>query len=452
MKPFRLLALVLAAIVWPPQAARAATPTKAPSPVLQGLDALYPELDALYQDLHQHPELSQQEENTAAKLAERLRKLGYEVTENVGGHGVVALLRNGKGPTVLVRTDLDALPVEEKTGLPYASRVTAKDSSGQTVPVMHACGHDVHMTSWLGTAALLARSKDRWRGTVMFVGQPAEEQGSGARKMLQDGLYNRFPRPQFAIAIHNSATAPSGSIEYVSGYALANVDSVDVTLYGKGGHGAYPHTTVDPIVLAARTILSLQTIVSREKSPLEPGVITVGSIHGGTKHNIIPNEVKMQLTVRSYSKETRDKLLDGIRRIARGEAIAAGLPEELMPEVKPFGTYAEATFNNEALTGRLADAFTRRFGADRVERIKPLMVSEDFGQYRLADPDHIQSVMFHVGGVPQAKWDAAGGDPAKLPSLHSAVWAPDAERVIQTGAEAMVTAALDVLGKKDRPD
>ncbi|HEX8435423.1 amidohydrolase, partial [Archangium sp.] len=279
MKTIPLLALILAASAWMPGVAHAA---KAPSPVLEGLDGLYPELDALYRDLHQNPELSLQEEKTAAKLAERLRKLGFEVTQKVGGHGVVAVLRNGKGPTVMLRTDLDALPVEEKTGLPYASRVTAKDDSGQTVPVMHACGHDMHMTAWLGTATLLSRSKDRWRGTLVMVGQPAEEKGNGARRMLSDGLYSRFPKPDFAIALHNSASAAAGTIEYVSGYALANVDSLDITLHGKGGHGAYPHTTVDPIVLAARTILSLQTIVSREKSPLEPAVLTVGSIHGGT--------------------------------------------------------------------------------------------------------------------------------------------------------------------------
>ncbi|HYO68329.1 MAG TPA: amidohydrolase, partial [Archangium sp.] len=249
MKSLPFLALVLAAIVWPTAPALAA---KAPSPALEGLDALYPELDALYRELHQNPELSHQEEKTAAKLAERLRALGFEVTPKVGGHGVVAVLRNGKGPTVLLRTDMDALPVEEKTGLPYASKATARDETGQGVSVMHACGHDVHMTAWLGTATLLARAKERWRGTLVMVGQPAEERGSGARGMLADGLYKRFSKPDFAVALHNSATAVAGSVEYVAGDARANVDSVDITLYGKGGHGAYPHTTVDPIVLAAR--------------------------------------------------------------------------------------------------------------------------------------------------------------------------------------------------------
>jgi amidohydrolase len=441
VKPFSLLTLVLAAIAWSPEAARAATPTKAPSPVLQGLDALYPELDALYQDLHQNPELSQQEEKTAAKLAERLRKLGYEVTENVGGHGVVALLRNGKGPTVLVRTDLDALPVEEKTGLPYASHVTAKDPSGQTVPVMHACGHDVHMTAWLGTATLLARSKDRWRGTVMMVGQPAEEQGSGARKMLQDGLYNRFPRPHFAIAIHNSATAPSGTVEYVSGYALANVDSVDVTLYGKGGHGAYPHTTVDPIVLAARTILSLQTIVSREKSPLEPGVVTVGSIHGGTKHNIIPDEVKLQLTVRSYKPEVRKQLLSAIERVVNAEAVAANAPRK--PDVA-VSEGTPATYNDPELTKRLVGAVTRVLGAENVREAQPVMGGEDFSEYGLAG---VPAVMLWLGTVEPKRFAEAKAAGETLPSLHSALFSPDRERTLRTGVTTLTTSALELLGK-----
>lgn len=441
MKPFRLLALVLAAIAWPPEAARAATPTKAPSPVLQGLDGLYPELDALYQDLHQNPELSRQEEKTAAKLAERLRKLGYEVTEHVGGHGVVALLRNGKGPTVLVRTDLDALPVEEKTGLPYASHATAKDPSGQTVPVMHACGHDVHMTAWLGTATLLARSKDRWRGTVMMVGQPAEEQGSGARGMLQDGLYSRFPRPQFAIAIHNSATAASGTVEYVSGYALANVDSVDVTLYGKGGHGAYPHTTVDPIVLAARTILSLQTIVSREKSPLEPGVVTVGSIHGGTKHNIIPDEVKLQLTVRSYKPEVRKQLLSAIERVANAEALAANAPRK--PDVA-VSEGTPATYNDPELTKRLVGAVTRVLGPENVREAQPVMGGEDFSEYGLAG---VPAVMLWLGTVEPKRLAEAKAAGEMLPSLHSALFYPDRERTLRTGVTTLTTAALELLGK-----
>ncbi|WNG48959.1 amidohydrolase [Archangium minus] len=441
MKSLPLLALVLAANTWAPGSARAATPAKAPSPVLQGLDGLYPELDALYRDLHQNPELSHQEEKTAAKLAERLRKLGFEVTEKVGGHGVVALLRNGKGPTVLLRTDMDALPVEEKTGLPYASQVKAKDETGQSVSVMHACGHDVHMTTWLGTATLLARSKDRWRGTLMMVGQPAEERGSGARQMLEDGLYKRFPKPDFAVAVHNSATAAAGTVEYVSGYALANVDSVDITLYGKGGHGAYPHTTVDPIVLAARTILSLQTIVSREKSPLEPAVVTVGSIHGGTKHNIIPDEVKLQLTVRSYKPEVRKQLLSAIERVVNAEATAASAPRK--PEVAVTeGT--PATYNDPELTKRLIGAVTRVLGAENIREAQPVMGGEDFSEYGLAG---VPAVLLWLGTVEPKRHAEAKAAGVTLPSLHSPLFAPDRERTLRTGVTTLTTSALELLGK-----
>ncbi|HEX5746378.1 MAG TPA: amidohydrolase [Archangium sp.] len=438
MKSLPLLALVLAAIVWPAAPARAA---KAPLPALEGLDALYPELDALYRDLHQNPELSHQEEKTSAKLAERLRALGFEVTPKIGGHGVVAVLRNGKGPTVLLRTDMDALPVEEKTGLPYASKATAKDETGQGVSVMHACGHDVHMTAWVGTATLLARAKDRWRGTLVMVGQPAEERGSGARGMLEDGLYKRFPKPDFAVALHNSATAVAGSVEYVAGYALANVDSVDITLYGKGGHGAYPHTTVDPIVLAARTILSLQTLVSREKSPLEPAVVTVGSIHGGTKHNIIPDEVKLQLTVRSYKPEVRKQLLSGIERVVNAEATAANAPR------KPEVTVSEgtpATYNDPELTKRLAGAVTRVLGKENLREATPVMGGEDFSEYGLAG---VPAVMLWLGTVEPKRHAEAKAAGETLPSLHSPLFHPDRERTLRTGVTTLTTAALELLGK-----
>ncbi|WP_375766219.1 amidohydrolase [Archangium gephyra] len=438
MKSLSLLALVLAALVWPTGSAWAA---KAPSPALEGLDGLYPELDALYRDLHQNPELSHQEEKTAGKLAERLRTLGFEVTQKVGGHGVVAVLRNGKGPTVLLRTDMDALPVEEKTGLPYASKVMAKDDTGQGVPVMHACGHDVHMTVWVGTATLLARTKDRWRGTLVMVGQPAEERGNGARGMLQDGLYKRFPKPDFAVALHNSASAVSGSIEYVSGYALANVDSVDITLHGKGGHGAYPHTTVDPIVLAARTILSLQTLVSREKSPLEPAVVTVGSIHGGTKHNIIPDEVKLQLTVRSYKPEVRKQLLAGIERVVNAEATAAGAPRK--PEVS-VSEGTPATYNDPELTKRLIGAVTRVLGKDNIREATPVMGGEDFSEYGLAG---VPAVMLWLGTVEPKRHAEAKAAGETLPSLHSPLFAPDRERTLRTGVTALTTSALELLGK-----
>ena len=278
----------------------------------------YPTLFELYKNLHSHPELSFQEEKTSARVAEELRHAGYEVATGVGKYGVVAVLRNGPGPTVLVRTDMDALPVKEQTGLAYASSVTAKAPEGEDVPVMHACGHDINMTCVLGAARALAQLKDRWQGTLIVIGQPAEERGGGARAMLADGLFQRFPRPDFCVALHDDSELAAGSIGYTPGYALANVDSVDITIHGVGGHGAYPHKTKDPVVLAAQIVLALQTIVSRAVQPGEAAVVTVGSIHGGTKHNIIPDEVKLQLTVRSYTDEVRVQTLDAIKRIAGG--------------------------------------------------------------------------------------------------------------------------------------
>ncbi|MGE6762949.1 amidohydrolase [Corallococcus interemptor] len=437
MRTLPLLPLLFACVAVPAGPVLAAAP---PAPVLAGLDALYPDLDALYRDLHQTPELSLQEEKTAAKLAERLRKLGFEVTPKVGGHGVVALLRNGKGPTVMLRTDLDGLPVEEKTGLPYASKAKAKDAAGAEVAVMHACGHDVHMTSWIGTAALLARTKDRWRGTLMLVGQPAEEIGAGARQMLADGLFKRFPKPDFAVALHTAATAPAGTVRFTSGYALASVDSVDVTLHGKGGHGAYPHTTVDPVVMAARTILALQTLVSREKSPLEPAVITVGSIHGGTKHNIIPDEVRLQLTVRTYKPEVRKALLAGIERVAKAEAMASGAPRP--PDVKVTeGT--PATFNDPALTKRLVDAAAKVLGEKNLSETPSVMGGEDFSEYGRAG---VPSVMLWLGITEPQRFAAAGGSEDALPSPHSPLYAPDRERALRTGVTLLTTSALELLG------
>lgn len=421
--------------------ALAAEPVRSPPQPLQGLEALYPQLDTLYRGLHQSPELSSHEVQTAAKMAEHLRALGFEVTEKVGGTGVVGLLRNGKGPTVMIRTELDALPVEEKTGLPYASKVTTKDAAGQTVPVMHACGHDVHMTAWVGTATLLARSKDRWRGTVMMVAQPAEESGSGAQQMLADGLFKRFPKPDFAVAVHNHAGAASGTVEYVPGYALASVDSVDVTLYGKGGHGAYPHTTVDPVLLAARTVLAFQTIISRERNPLEPAVLTVGSIHGGTKHNIIPDEVKLQLTVRSYKPEVRQQILDAIERIAKGESIAAGSPR---PPSIAITEGTPATYNDPGLMKRVVPAVSRALGAENVREGTPTMGGEDFSEYGRAG---VPAVILWIGTVEPAHFQAAQKAGETLPSLHSAVFAPDRERTIRTGVTTLMSAALELLGK-----
>lgn len=421
----------------------AATALGAPKPsALPGLDALYPELEALYIDLHRHPELSLQEEKTAAKLAQRLRQLGFEVTTGVGGHGIVGLLRNGSGPTVMLRTDLDGLPMEEKTGLPFASKATAKDASGATVPVMHGCGHDLHMAAWIGAATLLSKDRASWRGTLMMVGQPAEERGLGAKAMLDDGLFTRFPKPTYAIALHDSAELPSGKIELVPGFMLANVDSVDVTIYGKGGHGAYPHKTVDPVLIAARTVVALQALVARENDPREPAVVTVGSIHGGTKHNIIPDEVHLQLTVRSYKEEVRRKLLSGIERIAKAEAQAALAPKE--PKVV-VSESTPATYNDPELTRRLAAVFASALGAENVAEGRPLMGAEDFSHYGRAG---VSAVMFWLGAVPPDQYAAAMAKGVALPSLHSPHWAPERERSLKTGVTALVTAAKALLGKR----
>lgn len=420
-----------------------ALPAASGSPALAPVDALYPELAAFYRDLHRNPELSRHEEKTSAKVAERLRALGYEVTDHVGGFGVVAVLKNGKGPTLLLRADMDALPVLEKTGLPYASQATAKDDAGNVVPVMHACGHDVHMTSLVGAAALLARAKNLWRGTLVLVGQPSEEGGPGSIGMLQDGFLSRFPKPDFTIALHDDHRLPAGEIGYAPGFAWANSDSVDITIYGRGGHGSAPQNTVDPIVIAARTILALQTIVARENSPFDPAVVTVGTIQGGTRRNIIPDDVKLQLTVRTYKPEVRARVLAAIERIARAEAAAAGAPRE------PLVTFEEgfpATYNDPELTRRVVAAMRRAFGPARVVELPPLMASEDFGEFGRAAG--APSLEFFLGATPPAKFEAAHGDTTKLPGLHSSEFAPDPEPTLKTGAAALTVAALELLSAK----
>jgi hippurate hydrolase len=372
-----------------------------------------------------------------------LRKLGYDVTDHVGGFGVVAVMKNGKGPTVLVRSDMDALPVEEKTGLPYASKATVKDDAGNVVPVMHACGHDVHMTSLVGAAALLAKAKGRWRGTLVLVGQPGEEGSDGAKAMLHDGFLTRFPKPDFALALHDTPQLPAGTVGWTAGFALANSDTVDITIYGRGGHGSMPQNTVDPIVTAARMVLAFQTIVARENDPQDPAVVTVGSIHGGTRSNIIPDEVRLQLTVRSYKPEVRRKLLAAIERIAKAEALAAGSPKE--PLVK-IGRGYDATYNDPALAKRVAAALASAVGASRVVECRPVMGSEDFGNF--GKDAKCPSLIFWLGASEPGKFAAAGGDMTRLPSLHSSEWAPDREPTLKTGASALTIAALELLGKR----
>ena len=407
----------------------------------------YASLFDLYKHLHTHPELSFQEEKTAARVAEELRTAGFEVATGIGKHGVVGVLRNGSGPSVLVRTDMDALPIKEQTGLPYASSATGKDEKGMEVPVMHACGHDMNMTCVMGTARMLSQLKDQWHGTLVVIGQPAEERGGGARAMLADGLFKRFPRPDFCLALHDDAELAAGTIGYTPGYALANVDSVDITIHGVGGHGAYPHKTKDPVVLAAQIILGLQTIVSREVEPGEPAVVTVGSIHGGTKHNIIPDEVRLQLTVRSYTDEVRHQTIEAIKRIVRGQALTAGVPEDSLPEVKVLDDFTAATYNNPELTEKLVGVFKSRLGDSNVIRKKPTMGGEDFGEYgRTADK--IPICMFFVGGVKPEDLKESERTGKPLPSLHSALWAPLPEPTITTGVEAMTSAVLELMQKK----
>jgi amidohydrolase len=420
----------------------------AADPIRDGVKADMPSLMTLYRDFHATPELSMQEVKTAAKLATEMKRLGFTVTTGVGKTGIVAVLRNGPGKTLMIRADMDGLPVEEKTGLAFASKVRATGIEGIESPVMHACGHDTHMTGWIGTARRLVAMKANWSGTLVMIAQPGEERGLGARLMLEDGLYSRFPKPDVAIAFHDAAQAPAGIIGYTEGYALANVDSVNITVKGVGGHGAYPHTVKDPIVIASRIVTTLQTLVSREVDPQDAAVVTVGSFHAGAKHNIIPDKAELLLTVRSFKPETRKLLLDGIKRIAQAEAQAAGLPETLMPEVViKEGEYTPATFNTSPLTGQMATLFENRFGKSRVVKFPPTMGGEDFSRYWLADKS-IQSLIFWVGGVSTADWSKAGGDVSKLPSLHSPYWAPDAETVIETAAEALSAAALDFLAKK----
>jgi hippurate hydrolase len=408
-------------------------------------DAQAPALFAIYKDMHTHPEISQHEERTSALLAEELRKAGYTVTEHVGRYpdgraafGVVAILSNGAGPTVLVRTDMDALPVEEKTGLPYAS---------QTVGAMHACGHDLHMACFLGAARALARIKDRWHGTLMLIGQPSEERVNGARAMLADRLYERFGRPDYCIAQHDTPEIAAGQVGMVAGPMLSGASTVDVTIRGVGGHGARPEATKDPIVMAAQFVLALQTIVSRQTAPQDPAVVTVGSIHGGTRPNIIPDEVKLEISTRAFSEEVRRKTLAAIERTARGVALAAGVPEDRAPVVTV--NQAESvpvTYNDPALAARLKESLRNALGGANVLEGKAAMVSEDFGLFGL-EGRQIPCVMLWLGAADPDKLKESLGTGHALPSLHSSLFAPLPEPAIRTGVIAMTSAVLGLMAR-----
>ena len=417
--------------------ARWTTPTPAE------IDAIFPDIDALYIDLHRTPELGFQEIQTAAKLAARLKALGFDVSTGIGKTGLVAVLRNGTGPTVMLRTELDALPVEEKTGLPFASTVVVKNAAGQSTPVMHACGHDLHMAAWAGTARLMAEHRDRWNGTLVMVGQPAEEGLGGARAMLTDGLFTRFPKPDYALSMHDDDTMPAGTIGYHPGLFRAMSDSVTITVYGRGGHGAMPHNTVDPIVLASRIVLSLQTIVSRENNPIDPVVITVGSIHGGTQANVIPDEVRLQLSVRTYTDDVRTRTFAAIRRVANGEASAAGAPRE--PLVEAPARANPPVYNDPTLTLRLAGALKKGLGDSAVVEMPAKMTSEDFSEYGLAG---VPSALLHVGAVHPAKLAAARQSGIPVPAPHSPEWAPEREPTLKGAIRAETTALLELFQLK----
>jgi amidohydrolase len=412
-----------------------------------------PSLVSTYKMLHASPELSTLEEKTSAFLVKELRSLGYDVTDHIGkystpghtGYGVAAVMKNGEGPVVLIRTDMDALPVVEKTGLPYASSVVSKNDDGSDVGVMHACGHDIHMTCLLGTAKMLAELKSQWHGTIILVGQPAEEIVSGASAMLHDGFYTRFPKPDFVLALHDRPFE-AGKVGIHAGYVMASATSVTITIRGIGGHGSRPEASKDPIVVAAEVILALQTIVSRENSPFEPAVVTVGSIHGGTRGNIIPDEVKLQLTIRTYSEEVRAMILASIERITKNTALAAGIPPELSPIVNIDSMHARATYNDPVLTERVTAILNKSLGSENVLDDPPMMGSEDFGLFGMQD-HQIPICMFFLGAIDPVLIAQSKQNGTALPGLHSPLFAPLPEPTIRTGVKAMTSVVLELMKK-----
>ena len=411
-------------------------------PLASDIAKAMPAAENLYIDLHQNPELSTHETRTAAKLADRLRSLGYDVTTGVGGTGVVAIMKNGDGPVIMLRTELDALPIEEQTGLPYASKVKWRNPEGAEIPVMHACGHDLHMAALAGTAAVMAANRQRWHGTLMLIGQPAEEAIGGAEAMLKDGLLTRFPKPEYAVAVHDSVELPAGQVGFTPGYAKTSADSVDVIFYGRGSHGARPDLSIDPIVMASRAVLDWQTIISREIKPGEHAVITVGDFHAGTKNNIIPDEARLQLTVRSYKPEIRKQLLAAIERIAKADAAAAGATRE--PAINIYES-TPALYNDPDLTNRLAKALAADLGPDNVKQLPPGFASEDFSQFVEAG---VKSVQLTIGAADPVKFAEAEKTGEVLPGPHNSHFAPDLKPSLQTAIATEVISLLDLMGAK----
>ena len=436
MRIHLLIGLILAFVALPASADR----PSATNGVGEWTKTNFPGLLETYRWLHSHPEVSFQEKETAAFVAQAWRDSGYDVRTSIGGHGIVGVLINGDGPIVMLRTDLDALPVTEQTPLPFASTVKVKRGDGSSAGVMHACGHDVHMTNLIAVAKYMSEHRSSWAGTLMLVGQPAEERGAGAKAMLDDGLFTRFPKPDYAVALHVHHDIAAGSVAVLPGYALANVDSVDITVKGRGGHGSAPHTTIDPVIQAAELIVSLQTIVSREVKPIEPAVVTVGSIHGGTKHNIIGNDCELQLTVRSYSEDVRKQVLSAISRKARAVAQGYGAPE---PEI----IVSEGTpslKNDAALTARMRSVFVRELGESHVIDDEPSMGGEDFSRYGQAG---VPILMYRLGSVIKPRLDRFEKMDVPPPSLHSSAYYPDIEPTLQTGIQTMTAAAMELLKK-----
>ena len=402
-----------------------------------------PYLKDLYLDIHQNPEISLMEKQTSLKLANELRKVGFDVEENFGGYGIVGILKNGEGPTILYRTDMDALPMEEKTGLPYASKIITKNFEGNDVGTMHSCGHDMHMTVWTGTARALVERKDEWKGTIIMIGQPAEEIGAGAAMMLKEGLYDKFPIPDYGIALHASPTIPSGKVGFGKGYIMANTESVDIKVFGQGAHGASPHMSIDPIVTASVIIMELQTIVSRNLNPLDDAVITVGSIKGGTKHNIIPDEVDLQLTIRTYKKEVRTLIHKRIKEICNGVASSMGLDKSRWPKLTIPDNFTPANYNDESLVDIMRSVSRSAIGDENVIISDPQMVGEDFARYGSTKED-IPTVMYWLGTVPKERIDKYRLGEYALPALHSPYYYPDIENSIKTGVKVSTESLIEL--------